>query len=225
MNIKFCFLKFWAALRHPRSWSRDKALVFMSDIQGLDGNKLQMNNCLVKKSKIEFSGNDNRIRIKGCDIFNCNIFLRGKGHSLIIEDDVRLHNMWIKIIGEGNTVHIGSKSTFGSGHIIAGGKKTTISIGGNCMIADDVDIWGTDTHSIYQNGNLVNPPASITIGDHVWIGKGVAILKGVTVGDNAVIGMRSLVTKDIAAGTLNVGSPAKEIRQDIDWNRWNPNNE
>lgn len=225
MNITFNLLKFWAALCHPRYWSRDKAIIFMSEIQGLDGNKLRMYDCLVKKSRIAFSGEENSIQIKGCEIFNCDIFLRGKGHSLIIEDGVRLHNMWIKIIGEGNTVHIGPKSTFGSGHIISGGNKTVISIGKNCMIADEVDIWGTDTHSIYQNGNLVNPPASITIGDHVWIGKDVAILKGVNIGDNAVIGMRSLVTKDIVAGTLNVGSPAKAIRQDIDWNRLNPNNE
>ena len=93
------------------------------------------------------------------------------------------------------------------------------------MIADEVDIWSTDTHSVLQDGKLVNEPASIIIGNHVWIGKDVAILKGVTIGDNAVIGMRSMVTKDVPSATLSVGSPARVIREGIDWNRWNPNNE
>ena len=76
------------------------------------------------------------------------------------------------------------------------------------MIAEGVDIWSTDTHSVFQDGQLVNKPESIIIGDHVWIGKDVAILKGVTIGDNAVVGMRSMVTKDVPPATLSVGSPA-----------------
>ena len=183
-----------------------------------------MERCWVKKSDISFYGKENKIDLKNCEIFNSTIFLRGEGHRLIIEEGVHLYNMWIKIIGSGNTVHIGKKSSFGSGHIISGGKGTDIQIGQGCMIAEGVDIWSTDTHSIFQDGELINPPVSITIGNHVWIGKNVAILKGVTIGDNAVIGMRSLVTKSIRPGTLNIGSPSKEIKEGIEWNRRNPNN-
>lgn len=214
----------WSVLIHPRWWLQGRNTVTLSRIFGRKGNDLQMKSCSVKKSDITLSGTGQSISIKGCDIYNCNIYLRGKGHKLIIEDGVRLHNMWIKIIGEDNRVQIGSKSTFGSGHIISGGKGTFIQIGKNCMFADGVDIWSTDTHSVLQDGKLINEPESITIGDHVWIGKDVAILKGVTIGDNAVVGMRSLVTKDIRPGTMNVGSPSKEIREGIDWRRSNPNN-
>ena len=142
----------------------------------------------------------------------------------MIEEGVRLHNVSIRIIGWNNLVHIGSASTVGSGQIVCGGKGISIRIGKECMFADGVDIWSTDIHSVLQDGVLVNVPESITIGDHVWLGKDVAVLKGVNIGDNAVVGLRSLVTKDIRPGTLNVGSPAKEIREGIEWTRENPNN-
>ncbi|GHT87477.1 hypothetical protein FACS189474_0350 [Bacteroidia bacterium] len=44
------------------------------------------------------------------------------------------------------------------------------------------------------------------------IGAGSTILGSVTIGENAMIGAGSLVTKDIPAGQLWMGSPAKYIR-------------
>ena len=52
----------------------------------------------------------------------------------------------------------------------------------------------------------------VTIGDRVWIGANVVILKGVTIGDDAVIGAGSVVTKSIPAGAIAVGSPARVIK-------------
>lgn len=42
----------------------------------------------------------------------------------------------------------------------------------------------------------------IVIGNNVWIGSGVIILKGVHIGDNAVIGAGTVVTKDVPADTI-----------------------
>ena len=157
-------------------------------------------------------------------MFNCSFFLRGNGHSLIVDEGVKLNNLHIKIIGCKNTVHIGANTSCGGGNIICGGNGNSITVGKDCVLAESIDIWATDTHSITQDGQVVNIPKSIHIGDHVWAGKDVAILKGVSVGDGAVIGMRSLVTHDIAARTLNVGNPARQIKENIDWAIRNPNN-
>ena len=40
------------------------------------------------------------------------------------------------------------------------------------------------------------------IGDNVWLGANVVVLKGVTIGDNAVIAANSVVCKDVPANTL-----------------------
>jgi len=224
MKIRVFLFNLLLIAVHPLRWLKGKNLVFLSAFNGERYNSLKMDRTIVKKSNLSFNGKNNSIVIHNSDLFGSTIYIRGEQHNLVIEDGVRLYNMYIKIIGSGNTVHIGKSTSFGGGSLVSGGNHITINVGDNCMIAEGVDIWASDTHSVLQEGVLVNEPESITIGDHVWLGKDVAVLKGVTIGDNAVIGMRSLVTKGIRPGTLNVGSPAKEIREGIEWTRENPNN-
>ncbi|MGO4533631.1 DapH/DapD/GlmU-related protein [Leifsonia sp. 2MCAF36] len=52
----------------------------------------------------------------------------------------------------------------------------------------------------------------IQVGDDVWIGSHVVILDGVTVGDHSVLGAGAVVTKDVPAGSIVGGNPAKHIR-------------
>nr|WP_323747644.1 DapH/DapD/GlmU-related protein [Catenulispora rubra] len=53
----------------------------------------------------------------------------------------------------------------------------------------------------------------ITIGDNVWLGGGVIVCPGVTIGDNSVLGAGAIVTRDIPAGCLALGSPARVVRK------------
>lgn len=50
------------------------------------------------------------------------------------------------------------------------------------------------------------------IGNDVWIGCNVTVLRGVKIGNGAVIGANSVVTKDIPSYAIAVGSPAKIIK-------------
>ncbi len=43
------------------------------------------------------------------------------------------------------------------------------------------------------------------------LGSGVTILAGVTVGENAMIGAGSMVTRDVPAGTVVAGNPARAL--------------
>lgn len=96
-------------------------------------------------------------------------------------------------------------------------QHTFINVARPVTIGDDTGIGGRCsifTHGSWQN-QLDGYPvafAPVTIGSNVWIPWEVFIMPGVTIGDGATIGARSLVTRDIPAGALAVGSPAKVIR-------------
>lgn len=51
----------------------------------------------------------------------------------------------------------------------------------------------------------------ITIGNNVWFARDVRVLKGVTIGDNCIIGLGAVVTHDIPANSVAVGTPARVI--------------
>ena len=52
----------------------------------------------------------------------------------------------------------------------------------------------------------------IVIGDNVWLGGGVIVCPGVSIGDNTVVGAGSVVTRDLPADVVAVGSPARVVR-------------
>jgi len=52
----------------------------------------------------------------------------------------------------------------------------------------------------------------LTIEEHVWVGHGAHILKGVTIGRGAVVAAGSVVTSDVPAGALAMGVPARIVR-------------
>jgi acetyltransferase-like isoleucine patch superfamily enzyme len=53
----------------------------------------------------------------------------------------------------------------------------------------------------------------ITLKKGCLLGSGVMVTPGVTIGEGAIVGAGSLVTKDIPAWTIAMGSPAKVIKE------------
>lgn len=89
-----------------------------------------------------------------------------------------------------------------------------VSIGNNVKIANNVVI--VDHDHDYKNNNVGYISDPVTIGDNVWIGANVVILKGVTIGNNAVVAAGSVVNKDIPAFCVAAGVPAKVIKENKD---------
>lgn len=52
----------------------------------------------------------------------------------------------------------------------------------------------------------------ITVGDDVWIGSHAVVLDGVVIGDRSVIAAGAVVTKDVPAGSVVAGNPARVLR-------------
>ena len=112
---------------------------------------------------------------------NCNIC----SHCLI-ENDVRI----------GNNVTI----------------KCGVQIWDGIEIEDDVFIGANVTFTNDKYPKSKNPNWQLlttTIKKGASIGAGSTILPGLTIGENAVVGAGSVVTKDVPAGELWIGNPAK----------------
>ncbi|WP_288633368.1 DapH/DapD/GlmU-related protein [uncultured Megamonas sp.] len=90
-----------------------------------------------------------------------------------------------------------------------------IEIGNDVAISHDVTIMDSDAHEGLWAGYEKTKP--IKIGNHVWIGTRVTILKGVTVGDNAIIAAGAVVTHDVPANSIVAGVPAKVINSNVNW--------
>ena len=102
--------------------------------------------------------------------------------------------------------------------IICMGQGNSVTIGEECMFADKVEIWASDTHLITDlQGNPLNPSKPVHIGKHVWLGKGVCVMKGVTIGEHSTVGLGSIVTKDIPPHTIAAGNPARVVKTGTDW--------
>lgn len=86
-----------------------------------------------------------------------------------------------------------------------------VSIGDGCQIGHNV-VFATLNHGLAPKERKSTYPAPIVLGRNVWVGSNATILQGVTIGDNAVIAAGAVVTKDVAAGTVVGGVPARFIK-------------
>ncbi|OXS34792.1 sugar O-acetyltransferase [Streptomyces sp. XY006] len=88
-----------------------------------------------------------------------------------------------------------------------------ITIGEDCQIGPNVQLL-TPTHPLEPGPRRDKLEAArpITIGDNVWLGGGVIVCPGVTIGADSVIGAGAVVTKDVPAGVVALGNPARVVR-------------
>lgn len=141
-------------------------------------------------------------------------FMRVGHHSKLSCDRI-----WIRFGGE---VSIGSYTNYNAGGEIR--SDEAVSIGNYGMISYNVNIWDTNTHTIYPPqkrremaerywpyfGKEIERPKTIPIriGNDAWIGENVSILKGTEIGDGVIVGYgTTLVNKKIESGSSVVTEP------------------
>ncbi len=142
------------------------------------------------------------------------IFQDRDGGKVTLGDRVHLYeNIYIQT-GEAGTVVIGN-GTHVQPHCQFSAYKAPIKIGCNVQIAPHCAFYPY-AHGIAPNrpihGQPLTTKGGIIIEDDVWLGYRTIVLDGVRIGKGAVIGAGSVVTKNIPAGAIAVGVPARVIR-------------
>jgi maltose O-acetyltransferase len=137
-----------------------------------------------------------------------------------------LRNLFAELLGEfGAGAEIRPPFRCDYGHQIRFGARSFANFGlvaldvAPIMIGEDVQIGPgvqllTPTHPLDPSPRRDKWEAAepITIGDNVWLGGGVIVCPGVSIGADTVVGAGSVLTRDLPAGVVAVGNPARVVR-------------
>lgn len=132
-------------------------------------------------------------------------------------------------IGEGTLLEPGCWLTLAPGAQIEIGEGCFLNRGTMLAAQERIEIGD---HTMFANGCFVgdadhrfdDPDTPVTwqgfaskgpvrIGPDCWFGVNCVVTSGVTIGERCVIGANSVVTRDLPAGVIAAGAPAKVIRE------------
>lgn len=148
---------------------------------------------------------------RGCDVrMGLRLHLSPRGKLVVGPQVVLDRDASIECTGR---LDIGARTIFGHHCTLAA--KEAVHIGEDCLLAEMVSIRDHD-HAfddfdvpIREQGASCAP---VWIGNNVWLAARVVVVKGVTIGDGAIVGAGAVVTKDIPAGAIAVGVPARVVK-------------
>ena len=110
-----------------------------------------------------------------------------------------LNQVWKMDIGEGTAISMSAKLDKTNPRGVHIGKYTVVTFGAAILTHD------------YVNG--VN--RDVFIGDNCFVGAHAIILPGVRIGDNCIVAAATVVARDLPAGSLAAGNPARIVEHSV----------
>ncbi|HUF56673.1 MAG TPA: acyltransferase [Thermohalobaculum sp.] len=113
-------------------------------------------------------------------------------------------------------IEIGDRAQIGARAALwAGDVSGRIRIGADATLGPDCFLTASD-YGLAAGRPVTGQPTQeqdVVLGAGVWCGARVIVTAGVTIGDGAVIGAGAVVTRDVPAGSIAAGVPARVLRR------------
>lgn len=211
-------------LRRIHLWLHD--LFFRNRIRVKPGNTLCIayaERLRMKKVDMHIKGNGNSVTVgRGSMVACCKIRVDGTDQALRIGEDCLYHAGKIYLrYNKGQHIYIGDKTTIEDAYLLTD-EDASIEIGRDCMFSKLVHLRAGDGHSVLDanTGERINRSRDIRLGDRVWVGRGVCLLKGAEVASDSIVGAYAVVTRKFPeAGCAIAGNPAQVVRRGLKWDR------
>lgn len=172
--------------------------------------------------RLHFGGHSGGVVALGPDgLLAGRIGFEGDRHLVVSNGRGTLHLNATFRRNEG-ALFLGRDFTVNGADLLVEGPRRSIVVGDDAMVSYGVQIRTSDSHGIVSLDDpsaALNPPASIRVGPHAWIGADVVVGRGVTVGRGAIVALRTVVTRDVAPCTLVGGVPMRVLRERVTWTR------
>lgn len=194
-------------------------LPYLNKVCIAKGNTLKYNGALLLHTSIKCKGKNNHIEFSGGGIIKTKI--NGDNNKLIIGNNSFIQDANFNFEDSGNLVSIGSDTRMCGKINIAAVESSSIYIGDNCLFSAEIEIRTSDSHAIYDmSGHRINSAKNIKIGNYVWVGQRVFILKGAQIGNGSVVGAAALVNKKFEEERCIIaGNPAHIVKKNILWDK------
>ena len=120
----------------------------------------------------------------------------------------------VEVSTERARLEVGDRTEFNNNLMIKS-EGAGIRIGKDGLFGANIEIFDSNFHDVHPERRKAGTQsmAPVEIGDNVFVGMSVKILKGVTIGSDSVIGAGSVVSSSIPAGVIAAGNPARVIRE------------
>lgn len=187
------------------------------------GNTFHINNAFAKGCRFSIGGTNNVVEIESglTRLTNSSIFVSGTNNHILVMGGANLLNTYLHIEDNGGEIILKKHVTISGRTEIAVIEGKRIIIGEDCLFSARIYFRTGDSHSILdQNtGKRINPSQDIEIGNHVWIGNDVKILKGVKVGEHSIIGTGAILSGGEYPAHSIIGGigHGKVLKTGIDW--------
>lgn len=171
--------------------------------------------------------------------YGSKVIVKGKNNLIKIDENVKLLNTTIKMVGDDNFLWVKNGCVLRGGFLLDKGAKIVIgertifnfdsavveardshniTIGRDCLFSH-FRMQTSDVHSIFDltTKKRINHPKHIIIGNNVWIAYDAFLLKGTQIDNGSVVGARAVVSGSVPSNCIVAGNPAKIIKTNIAW--------